>query len=255
MVQRVVDVFEMIEIEKHQAQLPAAGSGQFNGPLGGLAQQCPVGQAGKSVVVRHRVNALLVELAVSDLAVQVLHGGPEPSLGPPLELFVRLVQGLLRKQVFTYVADDPDRPLVQVVDVDEAARKLLPEQTAVIGPQAPLCAVGMARAERGVGLAPEAARVASAGMQLLVAHAYHRVCVWISEDVGAALVAAHDDALANENDADARGVQRLLLKEVALDGGGYRRRVVWGISAVWVMPGYFRLRWTRALEHQPEVRG
>ena len=79
----------------------------------------------------------------------------------------------------------------------------------------------MARAERGVGLAPKAAQVASAGMQLLAAHADQRVLVWVSENVRASPVAADNDKLADEDDADARSVQRVLFPQVALDGGGH----------------------------------
>ena len=79
----------------------------------------------------------------------------------------------------------------------------------------------MARAERGVGLAPKAAQVASAGMQLLAAHADQRVLVWVSENVRASPVAADNDTLADVDDADARSVQRVLFPQVALDGGGH----------------------------------
>lgn len=85
-------------------------------------------------------------------------------------------------------------------------------------------------------------------MQLLAAHAYQCVLVWVSEDVGAARVSAHDGALANERDADARGVQRLLLTEVLLGGGGHCRRIVRNIPTDWVTPDYFSLRWTKVWE-------
>lgn len=76
----------------------------------------------------------------------------------------------------------------------------------------------MARAERGVGLAPKAAQVASAGVRLLAARAYQCVLVWVSENVGASPVAADNDTLADEDDADARSVQLVLFPQVALDG-------------------------------------
>src|SRR5256885_11404745 len=82
--------------------------------------------------------------------------------------------------------------------------------------QAALRAKGQAGAQRAVGLASQAAQLIAAGMQMFAVDAHQRMLARVAEDVCVALVAADDDALANEDDADAgivRSEERRVGKE------------------------------------------
>jgi len=138
---------------------------------------------------------------------------------------VGLAQGLLGAQTVVDVADDPDGAFACIARIDEPARQFTPEQAAILAAQAALRAKGQARAQRAIGLAPQAAQLVAAGVQVLAVDADQRMFARVAEDVGIALVASDDDALADEDDVHAGIVEQcLLLAQAALQRRRHHRR-------------------------------
>ena len=82
--ERVVDVFEAVEIEEQKRNfvILAAGAGQCLGQS--ILQKSPIGQPRESIVVGQVLDPLLGDLAVGD----VLLDGDEVSIGRTAEICV-----------------------------------------------------------------------------------------------------------------------------------------------------------------------
>ena len=70
MTQRVVDVLEAVEVEKHQRDLAAAAVGTRDRLSDAVRQQRAVGQAGQRVMVCHVHDALVGATTLLDLRLE-----------------------------------------------------------------------------------------------------------------------------------------------------------------------------------------
>ena len=212
--QRVVDVLEVIEVDEHHRQR-CAGAGRFAyGLLAALGQQRAVGQAGQGVVVGQPVDAVLVFLAVHDLAVQVDHGLVQLARAfahLALQFLVGLGQRLLGALALGDVHGDPHRALCAHglgADVADHRRAVLAAQRDFAGEGLPLGEGDVAALASvfplGIAAVPAPRRAADQLARLVAQHLLE------------VAVAAGEVALAQEHDADHGLVEEHLLFQ--LDG-------------------------------------
>ncbi|KAH1281878.1 hypothetical protein KXX11_004045, partial [Aspergillus fumigatus] len=105
------------------------------------------------------------------------------------------------------VVDGPDRSFGGVIRVDETASKVAPEDFASAPTHAPFGAEGVPLRESRVGGTPQSAESLVARVQGFHALTDQFLRGVIAEKLRIAWVAAHNYALANEDDAHARAVQ------------------------------------------------
>ena len=216
--QRVIDVLEAVQVQKDHCQGAAVGLGRGDCGLAALCQQCPVGQAGQRVVVRHPVDALLHPLAVFHLLVQGLDGDAElvgAFVHQAFQLGLRLCEDGLDVLAFGDVHQDPDFALAVVQRVHPAAACLAFDELPLLVAQGDFpfevaVAAGgdLAQDFQGRGGMAQGRRHIRELDQLFGLVAQH---------AGQVRVAAAGGAAAPVHDADGRGLEQQLL---LAQGGG-----------------------------------
>jgi hypothetical protein len=100
------------------------------------------------------------------------------------------------------VVDDPDGAFPCVVRVDQAPGECAPEKPPVLAAHEAFGFEDFTARQRGVGGTPQFAKFGAGRMKVGTADAFHVLWMQIAEDFRVAPVAAHDHALADEDDAD-----------------------------------------------------
>lgn len=205
-----------VVVPGHQVRVAAAAH-VFPARIAGVPAARRAAQQLAALVAQH-----LLEVAVAACQVPVAqeddahHGVVEQEL----LLVLGSAQGCLGALLLVDVVQDPDGALGGVVRVDEPPREAAPERAAVASAQRALGAKGLPLAQRGVGQARQLARGVAAGVEGFGVQAHHLLGAGIAEDLGIALVATHDAAMAQEHDAHASAVEQgLLFTQDALQGG------------------------------------
>ena len=206
-------MFEVVQVEEHHRQRRIAGLRGTNGLLAAFGQQAAVGQAGQRVVVGQPVDALLVVLAVGDLAVQAVHRLPQLLRAVAyllLQFAVHAGQRGLGLALRAHIHRDPDRSALHVGRVYGLAADLANDGRAVLGAQRQLALEHHAARQRRVAAAPAFLPVGIAGEPLARGRA-HEFAGSVAQHLFEVPIAAREVAFLDEDDAHHGMVEQHLL--------------------------------------------
>ena len=153
MAERVVDVLEVIQVQKDDGQRSVVALCGLNRLAAALGQQGAVGQAGQGVVMRQPVNALLVLAAFADFLVQVFDGFTQLAcalLHHAFKLLVHLLERCLGLLVLGDVQSDPDAALARLGRVKGFAAHVADHDGAVFFAEGGFCGKGLALGQRAL---------------------------------------------------------------------------------------------------------
>jgi len=213
--ERIVDVLEVVQIQEHHGQGRAVLLGHADRMLGAFGQQGPVRQPGERIVVGQPVDALLVVLAVVDLAVQALDGFAQlPGAFPDLvlQLGMHAREFGLRLALFAHVQGDADGAQAGVQRIECAAAHFADHRASVLRTQFDLTGeAGRILLDTGAAMAAFHRRPVLVAEMPVAGGAFGQLAGCIAQHLLEMAVAAGQPVAAHERDAHHGMVEQGLL--------------------------------------------